>query len=133
MCQCVLTLGDVVDPWAGILEGDRFPLFESEHGGKQVIFGIGRVMLDLWMNIKNVAVFGGLARMQLSATNTSNDAFLTITITQPGAPDSSLSGGRNCTWRTPSDAGIGRRSRRCNSHDPSRRNATVPRALRRQF
>ena len=44
------TLGDVVDPWTRILEGNLFSLFESEHGGKQVMFGISRVMLDLWVN-----------------------------------------------------------------------------------
>ena len=48
---CVLTLSDVVDPWARILEGNDVPFFEGEHGGKQVMFGIRRVimMLDLWM------------------------------------------------------------------------------------
>lgn len=46
----MLTFSDVVDPWARILEGSHFPFFESEHGGKQVIFGIGRAMLDLWVN-----------------------------------------------------------------------------------
>jgi hypothetical protein len=45
----VLTLSDVVDPWSGILEGDYVSFFESEHEGKQVMFGIGGVimMLDL--------------------------------------------------------------------------------------
>jgi len=53
--QCgheALTLSDVVDPWAGIVEGDSVSFFELEHGGKQVMFGIGAVimMLDLRMN-----------------------------------------------------------------------------------
>ena len=48
----VLTLNDVVNPWAGILEGDYVSFFESEHGRKQVMFSIGTVivMLDLGMN-----------------------------------------------------------------------------------
>ena len=48
----VLTLNDVVDPWAGIREGDSVSFFEFEDGGKQVMFGIGAMimMLDLWMN-----------------------------------------------------------------------------------
>jgi hypothetical protein len=52
MWPWVLTLSDVVNPWAGILEGDYVSFFESEHGGKQVMFGIGTVitMLDLRMN-----------------------------------------------------------------------------------
>jgi len=34
---------------ARILEGNYFPLLKSEHGGKQVMFGVGRMimMLDL--------------------------------------------------------------------------------------
>jgi len=48
----VFTLSDVVYPLARILEGNYFPLLESEHGGKQVMFGIGRMimMLDLRVN-----------------------------------------------------------------------------------
>ena len=46
----MLTLGDVEDPWARILGGKLFPFFESEHGRKQVMIGIGRVMVDLWVN-----------------------------------------------------------------------------------
>jgi hypothetical protein len=51
MWPWVLTLNDVVDPWTGIPDGEFFSLFESEHGGKQVMFGIGGVimMLDLRM------------------------------------------------------------------------------------
>jgi len=52
MWPWVLTLSDVEDPWAGIPGGESFSFFVSEHGGKQVMFGIGRVimMLDLRMN-----------------------------------------------------------------------------------
>jgi hypothetical protein len=41
MWPWVLTLNDVIDPWAGIAGGECFSFFESEHGGKQVMFGIG--------------------------------------------------------------------------------------------
>ena len=52
MWPWVITLNDVQDPWAGILDGEYLSFFESEHGGKQVFFGIGRVImvLNLWMN-----------------------------------------------------------------------------------
>ena len=52
MWPWVLTLGDVEDSWARIPDGEYFSFFESEHGGKQVMFGIGGVimMLDLRMN-----------------------------------------------------------------------------------
>jgi hypothetical protein len=52
MWPWVLTLSDVEDPWAGIPDGEYFSFFVSEHGGKQVVFGIGGVimMLDLRMN-----------------------------------------------------------------------------------
>ena len=53
MWPWVLTLGDVEDSWARIPDGEYFSFFESEHGGKHVMFGIGGVimMLDLRMNV----------------------------------------------------------------------------------
>ena len=61
----VLTLSDVVDPWAGIVEGDSVSFFEFEDGGKQVMFGIGAVimMLDLRMNSSFGDKFVGLSEV----------------------------------------------------------------------